>query len=234
MADFFGIPNFEYIGGAMALAVIAYFLFRMFKAYWGFARAGEGKEEFKEEYNLVKSSLEIRASLRKEKKIIQKLVIKFEKLIANYKNFLSVSQAGTPNELKRRQTHLAPAEIVSALQGLVVQLKSAGGGSIALKAEESRFEKFVKDWSLVYNELRNLSLIPRPKMDDVFAKIFQRMGKNQEEINNLLKELGSDLSLEEKLDEKKKRELLILYQQTQKEEGTSTLTASASRPGRLF
>ncbi len=230
MVDFLGIPNFEYIGGAIALIVILYFLFRTFK-FGGWSRITEEKEELREERDLQRTTKDVKKLQRNERRIIKKMIRKFEELIVNYKNFLSVSQAGTPNELKRRQTHLSPAEIIDAIQSLILQLKRIENENIALKTEESLFEDFVKNWSIVYNELRNLSLIPRPHMDDAFAKMFQIIGKTLGEINGFIKNLGLDLSLEEKLDERKKRELLILYQQTQKEEGVSSL---ATKPGRLF
>ena len=48
------------------------------------------------------------------------------------------------------------------------------------------------------------------------------MRESEQKINDLVKQLGANLKLEELLDETKKREILDLYQRTLREEGVQS------------
>ena len=219
MVDILGIPNFEYIAGITILIVI---IFWVIKNSGAWSRQREEKIELQEEKDLERITKQEIKLEESEKKIIKKLVKNFNNFLQNYVLLWNSSESTLPRKTERGQATLSPEEIANALQTIILKLKKIEKEDIPLKLEESFFSKLVEYWGFVHNEIEKWGFVPNQRKSSDYQKSLVGIRESEQKINDLLKQLGAELKLEEQLDETKKREILNLYRQTLREEGVQS------------
>ena len=218
MVKFFGIPYFEYVVGIIIVIII----FWAIRNLGGWSRPREEKKELNEEKDLERTTKQGIKLEKSEKKIIKQLIKNFNTFLENYVLMWNSSESTMPRKTEKGQATLSPAEIVNALQTIILKLKKIEREDIPLKTEESFFSKLIEYWGFVHNEIEKWGFVPNQSKSSDFEKGLREMRESEQKINDLVKQLGANLKLEELLDETKKREILDLYQRTLREEGVQS------------
>ena len=218
LGDYLTGSNFGYVGGAVAIAVVVWILFKIFTS-GGWSRPSEEKKELDEEKDLERTTKQEIKLEESEKKIIKQLIKNFNVILQSYVLLWNSSESTLPRKTERGQATLSPEEIANALQTIILKLKKIEKEDIPLKTEESFFNKLVEYWGFVHNEIGKWGFVPNQGRSSDFEKGLSEMKKSEQKINDLMRQLGANLKLEEQLDESKKHEILDLYRQTIKEEG---------------
>lgn len=216
-----------------AMGIFSWF-WESISGFFSGSRYKEEREELSIEGKLRRDSIKEIKTQQQEKATISKLIRYFESLLRDYLNLLSMNQSTTFRNTERGEASLSSKQIEKILRGLISQLEKMKREKIPLKTEETMFSNFVRYWGIVYREMFKTQYLPNlkdPNSNTNFQRAYENIKKFSEDINALLKELGAELKLEEKLDEDKKREITMLFNAVEREEGTGARPGSFQSQG---
>ena len=225
--DYLAGINLKYVGVAIAVVVGIFILFRLIKG-GGWIREQEEKTEIAEEKELTTDTKKELKLQKQEKKILKELVSDFTGLLNQYALLISSIESTGFRSSGQGQATLSPQEILKVLQTIIALLNNMKKENLPIKSEESTFDKVVNYWRIAFKEMGAWAYVPdkqnKQKMD-TFQKAYGKIQEIGKRINDKIIEMGMELSQEYALDEKKKKEILDLYQRVVKETGTRQVAA---------